>query len=187
MSTGSIFKKNNLTMGYMKPTEQWRDNLALGSNSNSSYTGKPVLTVYNNYNQDHYTYKPVSEPLYSIDETQESAKSFKTKYNSPIRVNQKITTHSLANTSTLNTPKQQLVSKKLSTPGSLRKYSDNCDSNDETKSISSIKTKDSFYSKTPGDNAKKSNDFKVKYKTEICKYWDINKFCRFGDNVKFKI
>jgi hypothetical protein len=68
---------------------------------------------------------------------------------------------------------------KLYTPN--RKYSDNCDSNDETKSISSIYTTDSIYSKTPGK--KSGNDFKVKYKTEMCKYWDMYKSCKFGDNV----
>lgn len=27
-------------------------------------------------------------------------------------------------------------------------------------------------------------DFRVKYKTEICKFWSFNKNCRYGDNVK---
>jgi len=72
----------------------------------------------------------------------------------------------------------------LSTP-STRKYSDYCDSNDETKSVSSINTnKESIYCKTP-TNAKKSNDFKVKYKTEKCKFWEINHSCRYGDNCAF--
>jgi hypothetical protein len=78
--------------------------------------------------------------------------------------------------STTHLPKEQ----KHSTP--VRKYSDNCDSNDETQSMSSINTKDSIYSKTP-KALQKSTDFKVKYKTEICKYWAINQSCKFGDNV----
>ena len=28
-------------------------------------------------------------------------------------------------------------------------------------------------------------DFKIKYKTEKCKFWEINQTCKFGDNVKF--
>jgi hypothetical protein len=30
-----------------------------------------------------------------------------------------------------------------------------------------------------------ANDFKVKYKTELCKYWSINGFCKFGDNCAY--
>ncbi len=30
---------------------------------------------------------------------------------------------------------------------------------------------------------KKSEDFKTKFKTEICKFWQLNKICKFGDNV----
>ncbi len=26
-------------------------------------------------------------------------------------------------------------------------------------------------------------DFRAKYKTEICKFWGVNKDCRYGDNV----
>lgn len=26
-------------------------------------------------------------------------------------------------------------------------------------------------------------DFRVKYKTEICKFWELNKMCKYGDNV----
>ena len=28
-------------------------------------------------------------------------------------------------------------------------------------------------------------DFRVKYKTEKCKFWEINQTCKFGDNVRF--
>jgi len=27
------------------------------------------------------------------------------------------------------------------------------------------------------------SDFRAKYKTEICKFWALNKDCRYGDNV----
>jgi hypothetical protein len=27
------------------------------------------------------------------------------------------------------------------------------------------------------------NDFRKKYKTEICKFWSINQTCKFGDKV----
>ena len=29
----------------------------------------------------------------------------------------------------------------------------------------------------------KANDFKIKYKTELCKNFEINGYCKFGDNV----
>jgi hypothetical protein len=27
------------------------------------------------------------------------------------------------------------------------------------------------------------NDFKVKYKTEICRFWEFNQNCKFGEKV----
>jgi len=27
-------------------------------------------------------------------------------------------------------------------------------------------------------------DFRMKYKTEICKFWELNKDCRYGSNVR---
>lgn len=39
---------------------------------------------------------------------------------------------------------------------------------------------------TAEQKAKKSLelDFKIKYKTEKCKYWEINQTCKFGDSVR---
>lgn len=31
----------------------------------------------------------------------------------------------------------------------------------------------------------KANEFKTKYKTEICKFWQVNANCRFGDKVYY--
>ncbi len=31
---------------------------------------------------------------------------------------------------------------------------------------------------------KKSDDFKNKFKTEMCKFWELDAACKFGDNVK---
>ena len=30
-----------------------------------------------------------------------------------------------------------------------------------------------------------SNDFKIKYKTELCKYYEINGYCKYGDNCAY--
>ena len=32
----------------------------------------------------------------------------------------------------------------------------------------------------------KADDYKIKYKTELCKYYEINGCCKFGDNVRIK-
>ena len=30
---------------------------------------------------------------------------------------------------------------------------------------------------------KNSDDYKTKYKTEVCRFWEINQTCKFGENV----
>lgn len=35
----------------------------------------------------------------------------------------------------------------------------------------------------PANIKKKSDDFKVKFKTEMCKFWELDKICKYGDNV----
>jgi hypothetical protein len=62
-----------------------------------------------------------------------------------------------------------------------RKISESYESYDDAKSVSSLKTNSSVKYKTPKKT--RTSDFKTKYKTEICKYWEIEKTCRFGDNV----
>lgn len=56
------------------------------------------------------------------------------------------------------------------------------------KSIGSNQSKNSIkaYSKHDDESiySKKNNDFKVKYKTEKCKFYDIYKECKYGDNVR---
>jgi hypothetical protein len=38
---------------------------------------------------------------------------------------------------------------------------------------------------TDQNKKKKSidTDFRIKYKTEKCKFWEVNKVCKYGDNV----
>lgn len=38
-------------------------------------------------------------------------------------------------------------------------------------------------SNSVNNNSKKSNDFKLKYKTEKCKFWELYKECKYADNV----
>jgi hypothetical protein len=30
---------------------------------------------------------------------------------------------------------------------------------------------------------KKSDDFKIKFKTELCKFWELDAVCKYGENV----
>ncbi len=32
-------------------------------------------------------------------------------------------------------------------------------------------------------NKKKSDDFKIKFKTELCKFWQLDAVCKYGENV----
>ena len=51
--------------------------------------------------------------------------------------------------------------------------------NNNNQNKNQIKTKTIFKSK--------ADDFKIKYKTELCKYYEINGFCKFGDSVRINI
>ena len=55
---------------------------------------------------------------------------------------------------------------------------------DESTSNSSINQ--SFHTHLSMNNSNirnKGDDFKTKLKTEICRFWEMNKACKFGDNV----
>jgi hypothetical protein len=48
----------------------------------------------------------------------------------------------------------------------------------------STTTSEDFNESNGFNRSSKQNDFRVKYKTEICKYWEVNKECKFGDSVR---
>jgi hypothetical protein len=77
-------------------------------------------------------------------------------------------------------PENKKTNENINTNNS-RKISENYDSYDDNRSVSSLKTNSSVKYKTPRKN--KSGDFKTKYKTEMCKYWQIEKSCKYGDSV----
>jgi len=37
------------------------------------------------------------------------------------------------------------------------------------------------------NNKKKSDDFKIKFKTELCKFWELDAVCKYGDNVIYPL
>ena len=37
----------------------------------------------------------------------------------------------------------------------------------------------------PSNKKKSMDDYKKKYKTEKCKFYEVNKECKYGDNVSF--
>ena len=81
-------------------------------------------------------------------------------------------------------PENKKTNENINTINS-RKISENYDSYDDTKSVSSLKTNSSVKYKTPKKT--KTGDFKTKYKTEMCKYWQIEKSCKYGDNVIYDL
>lgn len=46
-----------------------------------------------------------------------------------------------------------------------------------------VNTANTVNTNNSNTNSKKSNDFKLKYKTEKCKFWELYKECKYGDNV----
>lgn len=59
----------------------------------------------------------------------------------------------------------------------------NPSSNFVNRIINTNNTNNTNKSNNSNSNVKKSNDFKVKYKTEKCKFWEFYKECKYGDNV----
>jgi hypothetical protein len=176
MSTNSLYKKNTLTS-----RNSTKNEVNIGEIQSFNQKKK------NKFNQVQMANTLLKEYSIYADQRNDGSEGHKLSYNykftSPVRLSDK----NAGNIAVYETPCQVTQSaevsknKKLSTP-STRKYSDNCDSMDETKSVSSINTN----CKTP-KNAKKGsidNNFKVKYKTEICKYWDLSGTCKFGENVR---
>lgn len=99
------------------------------------------------------------------------------------------TASSISNNSTIGKPYPQLSSKIEAT---VRKVSitesqliSPC--SNTQKSIGSNQSKHSIKAQNKHDEdsiySKKNNDFKVKYKTEKCKFFDLYKECKYGDNV----
>ncbi len=50
-------------------------------------------------------------------------------------------------------------------------------------SIAPIKTVDLFEEKPEGKKKSIEKDFRIKYKTEKCKFYEVNMDCKYGDNV----
>lgn len=56
----------------------------------------------------------------------------------------------------------------------------------KSSKITPIKTVDLCEEKTEIQKKKSiEKDFRVKYKTEQCKFYEVNKECKYGDNVRF--
>ena len=64
-----------------------------------------------------------------------------------------------------------------------RKYSK--DSETDSTSNEDKEEKNIILSKVKTPYKSNANDFKIKYKTELCKYYEINGYCKFGDNCAY--
>jgi hypothetical protein len=83
---------------------------------------------------------------------------------------------------TPNSPNTQKGCKIRNNSSSVRKGSDSLESQDGDHA-STIGSPNSSCSAKP----KKSEDFKMKFKTEMCKFWQIDGNCKFKDNVNYYI
>jgi hypothetical protein len=75
----------------------------------------------------------------------------------------------------INTKYQKPQNQKIT----YRKYSK--DSEDST----SNEDKEEIFQNKKTTYKSNSNDFKIKYKTELCKYYEINGYCKYGDNCAY--
>ena len=75
----------------------------------------------------------------------------------------------------VNTHYEDHTYKKTYTKQSTRKYSKDSDNYSTSN--------EDYPSSTSNHFKSKADDFKIKYKTELCKYFEINGYCKFGDNV----
>ena len=161
------------------------------SSNNITYFKKPYQKYNNNskqyrkYNENDLFNKIIStnSPPKKVQETRsyfpsESKvflkeenyyKSYK-NYNKFSNKNRKFSKDS-ANDSTSNEDNNEIISPN-------NKESNNNNINNQN-SKNQIKPKVLFKSK--------ADDFKIKYKTELCKYFEINGFCKFGDSVRIKL
>ena len=75
----------------------------------------------------------------------------------------------------INTKYQKPQNQKIT----YRKFSK--DSEDST----SNEDKEEIFQNKKTTYKSNSNDFKIKYKTELCKYYEINGYCKYGDNCAY--
>ena len=62
-----------------------------------------------------------------------------------------------------------------------RKYS----KDSEESTSNEDKEENMNYNSKKGVFKSNANDFKIKYKTELCKYYEINGYCKYGDNCAY--
>jgi hypothetical protein len=75
-------------------------------------------------------------------------------------------------------------------PKALRKKSYNSDDSTSTEELNDLKIKKKInqnYNKNRNKIPFKgeAKDFKIKYKTELCKYYEINGYCKYGDKCAY--
>ena len=64
-------------------------------------------------------------------------------------------------------------------------YSGNLNYNNNQGNINKYNQKNNQKTKKQGPFKSTASDFKIKYKTELCKYYEINGFCKFGDKCAY--
>ena len=64
-------------------------------------------------------------------------------------------------------------------------YSGNLNYNNNQGNINKYNQKNNQKTKKQGPFKSTASDFKIKYKTELCKYYEINGFCKFGEKCAY--
>lgn len=71
----------------------------------------------------------------------------------------------------------------MTDPFSLRTRKININYIDSSPEVKTINKSNRISFKSPSTSNTDKDDFKLKYKTERCKYWDLYKDCKYKDNV----
>jgi len=94
-------------------------------------------------------------------------------------------------------PKKKIVSEKTSSKKvnyknweekAIRKKSDNSEDSTSTEEINDLKNKRKIKENNNKNKVPfkcEAKDFKIKYKTELCKYFEIDGYCKYGDKCAY--
>ena len=154
----------------------------MSSTSRNSYfkkqyqKGKSGIKSYNKYNENEVFNK-------IINETSSSKKDNQNKSNIQSEYKIYLKEENYNNKSNKNFNKFSDKNNRKFSGDSANESTSNEDNNEITK-FPNNKINNKTKEKTTFKS--KADDFKIKYKTELCKYYEINGCCKFGDNVRIK-
>jgi hypothetical protein len=103
----------------------------------------------------------------------------------PIKLQKIITNNNVINASKIKEKKPMLTSpKNKNNQITLDEYQG---ISYKSSKITPVKTVDLYEDKQEIKKKSIEKDFRIKYKTEQCKFYQVNKECKFGDNVIYHL